>query len=190
MGTLRAQLGSLDVACGWGHRRADSWALAHGSHSHSGVRYGQQLVLWGLQFTCEQTRPPWGLCSPRPGQMCPTKSSKEPDMSNMAKTTSFEQRLPTPEPACAPEDASLSVNICTFSWLPHRRAGPIFPAKPWSTGTPFCTGGQNVTSGSSCSGRVFSLLGFAWGGTLRLSLLLQRGYCLARSKLEFCMTSL
>ena len=101
-------------------------------------------------------------------------------MSNMAKTSSFEQRLPTPEPACTLADASLRVNICTFSWLPHRRAGPIFPAKPWSTGTLFCTGGQNVTSGSSCSGRVFSLPGFAWGGTLRLSLLLQKGYCLAR----------
>ena len=64
--------------------------------------------------------------------------------------------------------------------LSCHRTGPIFPAKPWSTGTPFCTGGQNVTSGGSCSGRVFSLLGFAWGGTLRLSLLLQRGYCPAR----------
>ena len=96
MGTLGAQLGSLDIAWGWGHQRADSWALAHGSHSHSGAKCEQQLALWGLQFTCKQAGPPWGLCSPRPGQMHPTKSSKEPDTSNMAKTSSFEQRLPTP----------------------------------------------------------------------------------------------
>lgn len=110
---------------------------------------------------------PPNLARSQPRQIWPRQAA----LSNDSQHPS--QRAHQRTPACV---------LISAPSLSCHRTGPIFPAKPWSTGTPFCTGGQNVTSSSSCSGRVFSLLGFAWGGALRLSLLLQRGFCPAQQR--------